>query len=173
MSVDFQSIDPYKIDESIFRLVGKDWMLITAGTTGSYNMMTASWGGCGVLWNKPVAIIFVRPQRYTFDFIEKHDHFTLSFFGTKYKDILTMLGTNSGRDIEKMSTQGLRATTTPKGNVFFEEARIVMECRKLYYDDIKPEFFLDKAIHKMYPSRDYHRIYIGEVIHALKREHNH
>lgn len=159
--------DPYKLNESIFKLIGKDWMLVCAGNNEKYNMMTASWGTCGILWNKPIAIAFIRPQRYTYEFIEKHDFFTLNFFDPSYKNILNLLGTESGRDINKMEVSGIDPVSSPSGSVYFKQARIVLECRKLYFDNIKPELFLNKDIHKMYPNKDYHRFYIGEIMNAI------
>lgn len=169
MQNDFKNIDPYRLDESIFKLIGKDWMLIASGSKENYNMMTASWGTCGILWNKPIAIIFVRPQRYTFEFLEKNDHFTLNFFEDSYRDTLNLLGSKSGRDINKMETDGLQAVESENGTVYFQQARIVMECKKIYFDDIKPELFLDQSIHKMYPHKDYHRMYIGEIENSMTR----
>ncbi len=161
--------DPYKLNESIFKLIGKDWMLVCAGSAEKYNMMTASWGTCGILWNKPIAIAFIRPQRYTYEFIEKHDNFTLNFFDSSFRKTLNLLGTESGRDMNKMDISALDPISSPGGSVYFKQARIVLECRKIYFDNIKPEFFLDNDIHKMYPKKDYHRFYIGEIINAMSK----
>ncbi len=163
MQKDFENIDPYYLSESIFKLIGKDWMLITSGEKNNYNMMTASWGTCGILWNKPIAVIFVRPQRYTFDFLEKNDYFSLNFFDDSYRETLNVLGTQSGRDINKMAVEELHADVLESGSVYFQQARMVMECKKIYYDDIKPELFTDPSIHNIYPAKDYHRMYIGEL----------
>jgi len=167
MIENLKKTDLYTLNESIFKLIGKDWMLVCAGNTEKYNMMTASWGTCGILWNKPIAIAFIRPQRYTYEFIEKHDYFTLNFFDSSFRKTLNLLGTESGRDINKMEVSGLDPITTPSGSVYFKQARIILECRKLYFDNIKPELFLDKDIHKMYPNKDYHRFYIGEIMNAM------
>jgi flavin reductase (DIM6/NTAB) family NADH-FMN oxidoreductase RutF len=167
MIENLKKTDPYKLNESIFKLIGKDWMLVCAGNIGKYNMMTASWGTCGILWNKPIAIAFIRPQRYTYQFVEEHDYFTLNFFDSSFKKILNLLGTESGRDINKMDVSGLDPVSSPSGSVYFYQARIVLECRKIYFDNIKPELFLDKDIHKMYPNKDYHRFYIGEILNAM------
>ena len=165
----FKQIGPEEISENVFHLIGKEWMLITAGTAERYNMMTASWGTAGVLWKKPVIFIFIRPQRYTFEFIEPQAHFSVSFFNEEHKGILNLCGTTSGRDLDKMDIDGLTAIEMPTGALGFEEAKLVLECRKIYYDDIKPEFFQVFDIEKVYPKADYHRFYIGEIVQAWEK----
>lgn len=168
MRVEFRSTDPDSMKDNVFKLIGKDWMLVTAGTKDSYNTMTASWGGMGILWDKKVCIVFIRPTRYTFEFLEKSEVYTLSFFEEQYRDILVYCGTKSGRDVNKVAETSL----TPvfgDGTVYFAEARLVIECRKIYFQDIQPDKFLDNAIHEYYPKKDYHRIYIGEISKCLLR----
>jgi len=159
----FTQIKPEDIEDNIFKLIGTDWMLVCAGTPQNFNMMTASWGCAGVLWRKPVAITFVRPQRHTFSFMENNGWYTLSFFGEEMRDILNLCGTVSGRDLNKMNIEGITPLETPKGNIVFEEAKLVLECRKMYYDDIKPGLFQVFELEMIYPSKDYHRFYIGEI----------
>jgi flavin reductase (DIM6/NTAB) family NADH-FMN oxidoreductase RutF len=164
MDILFNNRRPEELGENFFHLIGKEWMLITAGNTEDYNTMTASWGTTGILWNRPVAICFVRPHRHTFQFTEKHDGFTLSFFDARYREVLDFCGTHSGRDIDKASQTGLRAIRTPLGSVAFEQARLVLDCKKLYADFLKPENFLVREmIAKNYPGIDFHRFYIGEI----------
>ncbi len=158
-----KKIDLYQLNESVFRLLDKEWMLITAGKESSFNTMTASWGGFGILWNHPVAFIFIRPTRYTFEFSEKHEYFTLSFFEEKYRRALQYCGSHSGKDVDKMEATGLVPLETDKGNIFFEQARMVMECRKLFYEDLDPGKFIDEGLLKNYPKMDYHRMYIGKI----------
>ena len=168
METRFQTLDPEVVQDNVFKLIGKDWMLITAGTRESFNTMTASWGGMGVLWDKKVCFAFVRPTRYTFEFLEKSEIYTLSFLEEQYRDILMYCGTKSGRDVNKI----IETNLTPifgNGTVFFAEARLVMECRKIYVQDITPGNFLDQTINEYYPKKDYHRIYVGEIIRCLKR----
>ena len=165
----FKSIKPTEISENSIQLIGYDWMLITAGEKDSVNTMTAAWGGIGFLWKKPVAFIFIRPQRHTFKFTEKYDDFTLSFFDEKYRSILNYCGTKSGKDSDKINECGLTALETPSGNIFFEESKLIIECRKLYFDDIKPEKFIDKKIDNLYPINDYHRIYVGEIVNCFQK----
>ncbi|MDR0982149.1 MAG: flavin reductase [Culturomica sp.] len=163
-SGELKKIDVFDFQEKIVKLIAKDWMLITAGTPDKFNTMTASWGCLGNLWNKPVAIVFVRPQRYTFEFTEANDRMTLSFFPDNYRPQLTLLGTKSGRDTDKVKESGLTPIQTPYGNMTFKEARIVVEGKKLYADFFEPESFIDKSIDtSIYPTKDYHKMYIIEI----------
>ena len=162
----FNKQDLFSLNESIFKLLDHDWMLVTSGVLKSYNMMTASWGGMGILWNKQVAYIFIRPQRHTYKFAEKYEFITLSFFTEEYRKMLKILGTKSGKDIDKMKTPGLTPLETVSGAVAFEEARLVLECKKLYFDDIKPANFIIPEIDSNYPFKDYHRMYICEITNA-------
>jgi flavin reductase (DIM6/NTAB) family NADH-FMN oxidoreductase RutF len=166
----FSSIDPYSLDKNIFTQIGSDWMLITAGTSGAFNTMTASWGGMGVLWHKPVCFIFIRPNRYTYEFVEKNEAFTLSFFSKEYKKALTYCGTHSGRDVNKIAETGLTPLQNEKGSMYFEQAELVFECQKLYYQDIIANHFLNPAIEELYPEKQYHRMYIGEVLSCLQKQ---
>ena len=130
--------------------------------------MTASWGGIGELWNKDVCFIFIRPQRYTYEFVEKNDLFTVSFYGKEYKKALSFCGTKSGRDYDKAKETGL----TPlfiDGTVSFEEAKLTLVCRKIAFQDMKPDGFVDKTIDNNYKDGDYHRIYVGEIIACYEK----
>jgi flavin reductase (DIM6/NTAB) family NADH-FMN oxidoreductase RutF len=158
-----KKISPYSLDGNVFKMLDKDWMLITAGKSDHFNTMTASWGAMGILWHKPVAIIFVRPTRYTYQFLEGTDHFTLCFFRKKYRKILNICGSKSGRDTDKIRETGLLPSTTPEGNVYFEQAEVIIECKKWYSEDLNPSRFLDPDIEKNYPQRDYHRVYYGLI----------
>ncbi|MCL2074739.1 MAG: flavin reductase family protein [Marinilabiliaceae bacterium] len=161
-------IAPQEISDNVIKLIGNDWMLITAGTKDSFNMMTASWGMVGHLWNQPVVFVFVRPQRYTYEFMEKSDYFTLTFFDEQYRDILNYCGTKSGRDVNKVAETGLIPIETQLGNIYFEQARLVIECEKIYFDDIKEDGFINKLIPQdFYPEKDFHRVYVGKIIKVL------
>ena len=121
----FKETIPELLTDNPFKLIGKDWMLITSGTTASFNTMTASWGGLGVLWEKKVAFCFIRPTRHTYEFVERSQYFTLSFFTERHRKALSFCGSHSGRDTDKIKGAGL----TPAhggGFVYFEEARLVM-----------------------------------------------
>jgi flavin reductase (DIM6/NTAB) family NADH-FMN oxidoreductase RutF len=166
----FKEISVNKIEENPFHLIGKQWMLITSGNAESFNTMTAAWGGFGYLWNLPVTTIFIRPQRHTFDYTEKNEFYTLCFFEKKHKNILTYCGTHSGKDHDKIKDTGLIVRETDLGNIYYEQARLVLECKKIYFDDIRPEHFVDRLIQRNYPKKDYHRMYIGKVIKCLENE---
>jgi flavin reductase (DIM6/NTAB) family NADH-FMN oxidoreductase RutF len=162
--VEYKTVKPEEMNDNVFKLIGSDWMLVTAGKKDDFNTMTASWGGLGVLWNKNVSFIFIRPVRYTYQFIEKSDTYTLSFFEQRYKHVLNLCGTKSGRDCNKIEEAGISPAETASGSIYFTEARLVIECRKIYYQDLNPDNFLDPAIAPNYPEKDYHRMYVGEVI---------
>ena len=156
----FREVDLKSLEFSPFAKIGDEWALLTAGTTSGYNTMTVSWGGMGVLWGKDVVTVYVRPQRYTKEFVDANERFTLSFYAPEHKEALRYLGTHSGRDSYKATHVGF----TPA----YEQASLVLVCRKLYADDIKPEKFLDGSIDaRCYPEKDYHTMYIAEVEHAL------
>lgn len=155
--------------ENPFTLIGQEWMLITAGTREKFNTMTASWGGLGHLWDKDVAFIFVRPSRYTYEFLEKSAGFTLCFFDESWRNKLLFCGTESGRNVDKVKQAGLSPVFTKGGNVWFEQARLMIECRKIAFADLDPKHFLDPTIHSFYEGPDYHRFYIGEVARILLR----
>jgi flavin reductase (DIM6/NTAB) family NADH-FMN oxidoreductase RutF len=166
----FTSIQPTELSDNVFKLLDKDWMLVTAGTPDHYNTMTASWGHMGIMWNLPVAIAWIRPQRHTFDFINRHEEFTLSFFTEEYRKALQFCGSRSGRDYDKAAETGLTPVTTDRNNVIFGEARLVMECRKIYVGDLKKEnFVLPEVADKHYPKNDFHHFYMGELINVLSR----
>lgn len=167
MDTKFKTISPKELRENIFTLLDNEWMLITAGDKDSFNTMTASWGGFGILWNKPVAYIFVRPQRYTHEFTEKFPTFTLSFFEGKYREILSLCGTKSGKDFDKMKGTGLTSVAAENGSIYFNEARIVMECRKLYKDNLLEKNFIVPEPLKNYPLKDFHTLYIGEITKCM------
>lgn len=165
----FKTIQPQELRDNPFKLIGTDWMLITAGTQASFNTMTASWGGLGVLWDKDVAFVFVRPTRHTFGFIEKAAGFTLSFFAEEYRSKLEFCGSNSGRDVNKVAKTGLTPAFDVPDAVYFSEARLVLVCRKLHAQDLDPARFLDPQIAEFYAQKDYHRLYIGEITRCLTR----
>lgn len=163
----FKIIKPEDIKDNPFKTIGTEWMLITAGMFEKYNMMTASWGGWGILWHMPVCFCVVRPHRYTFEFMEKASYFTLSTFDKKYKKTLDFCGAKSGRDVDKTSATGLTPVKDSSGAVYFQEARLAIVLKKIYFQDIDPAHFLDPKIEDNYPKKDYHRMYIGKVVKCL------
>lgn len=166
---DLQKINPEDIHQNPFTLIDDDWFLLTAGKLESFNTMTASWGGMGILWNKQVVFCFVRPQRYTYDFMEKNEFFTMSFFDESQRPALNLCGKRSGRQVNKMEATGLKPFESPSKSIFYEQSVLMLECRKLYYSDINPEHFLVKSIDSNYPKKDYHRMYIGEIISCFSK----
>ncbi|HSV73663.1 MAG TPA: flavin reductase [Chthonomonadales bacterium] len=162
-----RQIAPEEMPGNVFRLVGSDWMLITAGPPASHNTMTASWGGFGVLWGRNVCWCVVRPHRHTYGFMEHNASFTLSFFDPASRPALELCGTRSGRDVDKAAAAGLTPVESfVPGSTHFAEARLVIACRKLYTHDLDPSRFLDPSIDDNYPQRDYHRLYLGEAVQA-------
>lgn len=166
MISNFEKINPESIQDNTFKLIGSDWMLITAGSLDHYNTMTASWGGFGVLWGRNVCFCVVRPQRYTYEFMESEKTFTLTFFEDENHKALAYCGAHSGRDVDKAEKTGLTAIESNTGMVTFQEARLVIECKKIYHQDLDPSHFIDKEIDKNYPNKDYHRMYIGEIMNC-------
>lgn len=160
----FTEIKPVELNESAFRLIGKEWMLITAGNSDRWNTMTASWGAMGELWFKPVVFTFIRPQRYTLEFVEREPLFTLSFFDEAHRAALDFCGSHSGRDCDKAKETGLTPFEAEPGAMAFKEARLILVCRKLAVQDLNPDGFLDPGIEKNYPNKDYHRMFVGEVV---------
>ncbi len=164
-----KEINIRELKDNFVKMISNDWALLTAGTSDSFNTMTVSWGGIGELWNKDVCFVFVRPQRYTYEFMEKNDFFSLSFFGGKYKKELGICGSKSGRDIDKMAETGF--TPFNAGNsVGFEQAKVNVVLKKLAYQDIKPDGFIDDTIMNNYASNDFHRVYVGEIVKVLVEE---
>ncbi|MBM6891094.1 flavin reductase [Bacteroides caecigallinarum] len=165
-----KEINVSQLADNMIEAIGKEWMLVTAGTKEKFNTMTASWGGTGVLWGKTVAFIFIRPERYTYEFIRECDTLTLSFLGEENKAIHKICGSKSGRDTDKIAETGLIPISTENGNITFSQARLTLECRKLYEDDIKPEKFIDKSLDgKWYGNGhgNYHKMIILEVEHIF------
>ncbi len=168
MTQTWKSVPLASLKENVFHSIGDDWMLVTAGTTDHWNTMTASWGGFGVLWNLNVSFCFVRPTRHTYEFMERADRYTLSFYDEDQRDALDFCGSRSGRDVDKAAETGL-VPSVVEGAIAFEQARLVLVCRKLYHHDIDPDRFIDPSIDSHYPDKDYHRGYIGEVVSCLSK----
>lgn len=151
-----------------FTLIGNEWCLIGARSGDKFNAMTASWGGVGVIWNKNIVTIYVRPQRYTREFIEASDKFTVSFFDAAYKKALGVYGSKSGRDIDKEKETGF--TRVDDGEYsYHKEARMVFECKKIYCGRIDSNGIVNAEDDvKNYPEKDYHYIYMGEITKVLE-----
>lgn len=167
----FKKVSISELTLDPFRKIGKEWMLVTAGTSESFNTMTASWGQLGVLWHKDVLTCYIRPNRYTYGFIEENGTFTASFYGEEYRKALSYCGSHSGRDCDKVSEAGLTPVEL-EGSIAFEEADLVLVCRKLYsYDLEKKGFLTDDGLPEQFFANDpYHRAYISEIVAAYVRE---
>ena len=160
-------ISPEEFDFNPFKKIGKEWMLISAydgkREDKKINTMTASWGGVGVLWGKNVFFCFVRPQRFTKEFIDNSDKITLSFFDESKREALTICGRNSGRDCDKIEKAGLHAEEKD-GAVFFEEAKLTIVGKKLFAQYMTEESFIDSSLISVnYPAKDFHMVYVCEI----------
>jgi len=151
-----------------FSMLSKDWFLITAGNDEKINTMTAGWGGMGVMWAKSIFLAAVRTSRYTYGFIEDNDCFSVSFFDEQHKDILNFCGRNSGRDVDKIKE--MKLTPVMLDNVpAFEEAKLVLICKKLYRHPLDESCFIDKELMKYYDKESFHVMYASEIIKAYKK----
>ena len=165
----FSEVSVYDLKDNYFKAISSDWMLVSAKKpTGEINTMTASWGGIGFIWTKPAFTCVIRPQRYTFEFTEAADTITLSFFGKAQRDALTLCGTKSGRDCDKIALSGLHTIEDTDGAVYFEEAETVLVGRKAYSDRLRKDRFCDPSTAKeFYPFDDFHMFYICAIERAL------
>ncbi len=158
------SLDDFAFDRSV---VAERWLLLTAGSLapGAFNSMTVSWGSAGEIWNKPFFQVVVRPSRYTYGFMESGDSFTLCVLPPELKKALSIMGSISGRDRDKAAEAGLSPMASSLvAAPCYREAELVVECRKLYWQDLDPTHFLDPSIESNYPKKDYHRAYFGEIV---------
>lgn len=165
------TFQPFSIDEldfNPFNLIGKEWGLVSAGTKESANTMTISWGGVGILWGKKVAFVFIRDSRYTKEFIDANDFFSISFLKDTYRDALNYCGTHTGRGCDKLADAGL--TWNYKHSIpFVDEAELVYLCNKLSATRITEDSFISPDIKKNYTDGDMHTMYVAEIIEALAR----
>ena len=148
-----KSVDPKSLSENVFSLIGDEWMLITAGTAEALNTMTASWGGLGVIWGAPAATCYIRPQRYTKEFVDREEYFTLTFFSEEYRKALSLCGSKSGREADKVKECGFTVKTAQCGAP----------------QEMDPNNIPQDVKEKFYPQKDYHTLYIGEIVEVLKK----
>lgn len=166
----FREIKPEEIKDNPFKLIGKDWMLVTAGNKDNCNTMTASWGAVGIMWGKPSVTCYVRQSRYTKEFLDREDYFTISVFGEEYRKALSLCGSVSGRDKDKIKEACLTVCETGE-SVAFEEARLIIVCKKEYAQYMGPENFTNRENdERWYGDKDYHTMYIGAVEKVLVKE---
>ncbi len=164
-----KKIDVKSLSHNVFSDIGDRWMLLTAGDKTALNTMTVSWGGMGVLWGKNVVTVYVRPQRHTYEFMEKGEYFTLSLFDEQWRPQLALCGSKSGREVDKVKECGFTVDYAAGGAPYFPEAKLVFVCKKLYFDDIEPAHFVDDTTDgENYPNKDYHRMYIGQIVEVLE-----
>ena len=163
----FIELDPSEITGNVFDRIGKEWMLITAGKPEKYNTMTASWGAVGVMWGKPSATCYIRKSRFTKEFVDAGEYFTLTVLKDGHRQALNTLGSKSGRDMDKMHESGLTPVFV-EGQPTFEEAELVLICRKRGVTDIAPDDMAQEVQDKWYGDHDYHTMYIGEIVAAYE-----
>lgn len=165
------SVEVKTLTPEIFRMFQVNTALLTAGDEKHLNTMTIGWGQLGTLWNLPVCTVYVRPERYTYEFMEAQDTFSVSVLPDSARDIARLCGTRSGREVDKVSACNLTVCRGAGNTPFFEEAELVLVCRKLYWQDIDPAHFLDPETDgKWYPEKDYHRMYIGKIVEAYRKK---
>lgn len=165
-------ISPDELNTSAFKMIGKDWLLITVrdeSKESGINAMTASWGSIGVLWGKPTATVYIRPQRYSYRLAETEDKMSLCFFGEEYRDVLKFCGSHSGRDTDKIKELGLSSDMID-GAPVLTDASLVLICKKAYADDIKKDCFIGSDDLKHYANGDFHRFYILEIEKILAKD---
>ena len=166
----FRDICVRDFKENVTELISKEYMLITAGNKDGYNMMTASWGFMGEMWGEDSVAVVVRPERYTMDFIESSDYFTLTFFGDN-KDIHKVCGSKSGRDVDKTALTGLSPVASDN-YVYFKEARLVLIIKKKYVQPMDKQFLIDKSIdEKWYQNGGWHNLIIGSIERIYVKEY--
>ncbi len=164
----FKEISAKEIEGNLIKAIADEWMLISAGNETGYNMMTASWGFTGEIWGSDSVIALIRPQRYTMEFVEKSDYFTLSFYGDR-KDVHAVCGSKSGRDVDKTALTGL-SPVFENGAVYFKEARLVLICKKQYLGKLEKASFTDKSPLDCYKDGDFHNIIIGKIEKVLIKD---
>ena len=165
----YDKIEASELPDNIIDLISEQWMLVTAGSPESFNTMTASWGGIGYVWNNPVSFIFIRDSRYTYQFLEKEESYTLSFFDEKYRGALRICGTKSGRDSDKIIESGLTPIKTPNNLMSFDEARMIIECKKMFvqelnYDNLTPAFKNEIMTESYTAETSKHQLFISQII---------
>jgi flavin reductase (DIM6/NTAB) family NADH-FMN oxidoreductase RutF len=162
-----KSINYKNFSIDIFKAIGDDAFILASGTIENHNCMTVAWASLGFLWRRPMAFVYVRPQRYTYLFMEKYDYFSINFFTNDYSDVINLCGTYSGRDINKMKLEKITPIDYFNKVIYYKEAKTVLICKKVYYQDLDPANIIDKSVFKLYPLKDFHRIYYGEIIEIL------
>lgn len=166
---DFKEINPYEIAENPFKLLNKDWALVSVKNGEKENPMTISWGGIGIMWNKPVAFTFIRPQRYTFSLLENQEYYTINFFEENYREVLKFCGSKSGRDFDKAKETGITPCYNEKAP-YYKEAKLVLICKKMYAQNLNGESIIDAdTVSPAYNGDDFHKMYVSEIVKVLTK----
>ena len=171
----YDRIDASELPDNVVDLISEQWMLVTAGDKSSFNTMTASWGGIGYIWNNPATFIFIRDSRYTYQYLEKEESYTLSFFDEKYRGALQIAGNRSGRDSDKIKETGLTPIETPSHLMSFDEARMIIECKKMFvqeldYANLTPAF-KQQIMEESYNSEtSKHQLFISQIVNIWVRK---
>lgn len=157
----------------VFDMFNNRWALLTAGDEQDWNAMTISWGSLGTIWGspgegKPIATVYVNPERYTLAFMQRHDTFTISFFPPEYRKDLAYLGSHSGREGDKVAKTSLTPVFLPEG-VTFAQAEQTFFCRKLYEAPFHREG-MSKEINDFYSGWDPHWMFVGEIVSSSCKE---
>ena len=163
------SVPVKELHVDIFKLMEEGTPLLTAGNREGVNTMTVSWGSLGTLWAVPACTVYVRPQRYTHQFMDANDYYTLSFFGPEYKAQMSLCGSKSGRDIDKIKECGFTLAFTEEEAPYFEEAEMVLVCKKMSSQNFDPAGVQEQRIHDKYTAGDFPTMYMGEVVTVLKK----
>lgn len=165
----FCKIDVNELEFSPTKAIGENWGILTGCSKDGFNSMTVSWGSVGVLWSKPCVFAFVRPQRHTYSFMENGEYFSLAVMPEGIHKEMAVFGSKSGRDVDKYAESGF-TVNDENGVKYPSEAETVFICKKIAAGDVKPEWFVDKNIDSdNYPKKDYHKMYVGEIITVLKK----
>ncbi len=170
MITEFKTIEAEALERNPFTLFAKGWPILTAGHLDNYNGMTIGWGGLGTLWRRKVVTVYVRPQRYTYRFVESEPYFSLSILDESHKDALSFFGTNSGRNVDKAKETGLTPVAFEDKTVYFAESKLVLVLKKIYSDDLDKSRFVGLDPNEFYQAPgDTHRVYIGEIVSILQK----
>lgn len=162
----YKKIPAKNIPGNVIKMLSQDWMLITAGNGSEFNMMTASWGGLGYLFEKPTAFCFINPTRHTYPLMEKYETYTLSFYTEAYRTVLEYCGNNSGRDKDKVKESGLTPVNMPSGSKAFQEAWMIIECRKLVSQSLSQESIANEEVRKEWIGKPVNKMFVGEIINV-------
>ncbi|GHT17050.1 hypothetical protein FACS189429_0340 [Bacteroidia bacterium] len=166
----FQKINIRELKASPDSLFGAGWFVVSAGDSTKFNEMTISWGAMGTVWSVPSVTIYIRNTRYTFEFLESGNYFVLNAFPTEYREKLELIGSKSGRDTDKVKETGLTPRFTELGNPYFDEACLVIECEKIYWNDINRKNLFAEG-QQMYSEdpNETHRMYVGKVLNVWEK----